>query len=99
MISESNREPLGRHRRRADGGAFAPSVRVLPPSEKHSLRRDKAGRIKCNSKYPARDLKRTVTEDRQECSEAGDAALGELNHAGHTQGYYFCLQAPKEEPK
>jgi hypothetical protein len=36
---------------------------------------------------------------RQECSEAGDAALAELRHAGHTQGYYFCLQAPKEEPK
>ena len=33
----------------------------------------------------------------QECSEAGNAALTELRNGGHTQAYYFCLRAPKEE--
>ena len=36
---------------------------------------------------------------REECNEAGHAALVELREHGHTQAYYFCLQAPKEEPK
>jgi hypothetical protein len=35
----------------------------------------------------------------QDCNEAGDAALTELHDHGHKQAYYFCLQAPKEEPK
>jgi len=36
---------------------------------------------------------------RKDCAEAGDAALAELHANGHTQAYYYCLQAPKEEPK
>jgi len=35
----------------------------------------------------------------QECREAGEAALTELRDNGHTQAYYFCVQAPKDEPK
>ena len=35
----------------------------------------------------------------QECSEAGEAALTELHENGHTQAYYFCVQAPNAEPK